>query len=135
MAQAEEAFTGPLTTAEAFTGAIAGSEGLIGADGVSIYAPAYGVDGTPIGPDSKFNIAGAPIAPLGGVFSDGLPLSGPFSQVFRSTGPIPFTVFESTTASSGPIGPFIIGSVGSEIQFGPALPFLALPSFAESAIF
>lgn len=135
LAQAEEAFTGPVTTSEAFTGAIAESEGLVGTDGQSIYALDYGTDGTPIGPDSKFNIMGAPIAVLGGVFTNGLPLSGPFSQVFRSTGPLPFTLFESTTESSGPIGGFLIGSQGGPLQFGPFTSSLAIPGFAQSAIF
>lgn len=135
MGEAEEAFTGPLTTAESFSGPMSESEGLIGSDGASIYAPDYGTDGTPIGPDSKFNAMGAPIAVLGGVFENGLPISGPFSQVFRSTGPLPFTVFESTTESSGPIGGFLIGSEGNELQFGPATPFLAVPQIGESDIF
>lgn len=136
LGQAEEAFTGPLSTSETFSGPMAETEGLVGTDGQSIYALDYGTDGTPIGPDSKFNIMGAPIAVLGGVFTNGLPLGGPFSQVFRSTGPLPFTVFESTTESSGPIGGFLLGSEGAAIQFGPATNFLALtPAIGEGTIF
>ncbi|HLO04234.1 MAG TPA: hypothetical protein VK191_14070 [Symbiobacteriaceae bacterium] len=125
LGQSEAAFTGPVGGAEeAFTGPLSESESLLGPDGASIYDPEYGTNGNPIGPDSKFNREGAPIAVLGGVFSNGLPLGGPFSQFFRSTGPLPFTVFESTTTSSGPIGGFLVGSEGVELQFGPAiLPF------------
>lgn len=135
LAQAEEAFTGPLTTAESFSGPLSESEGLIGPNGSSIYDPAYGTNGTPIGPDSKFNIEGAPIAVLGGVFTNGLPLGGPFSQVFRSTGPLPFTVFESTTTSSGPIGGFLVGSEGGGLQFGPAAPSLPLSAIKGESTF
>lgn len=120
-------FTGPMAEAEAFEGPISGSESLLGTMGVSILNPEGMTDGAPIGPDSTFNVFGAPIAILGGVFTNGLPLSGPFSQVFRSTGPIPFTVFESTPTSSGPIGGFLIGAAGDELQFGPAALSLAIP--------
>jgi hypothetical protein len=103
-----------------------GSTGL-GTKGASVYDPNAFTAGEPIGPGSLFNIHGAPIAVLGGVFGDGFPLGGPVSQVFRSTGPVPFTLFASTLSSSGPIGDFQLGRGGAELQFGPSLIFLNLP--------
>jgi hypothetical protein len=63
-----------------------------------------------------FNIGGAPIAILGGVFAGGLPIGGPVTQIWRGgSAPIPNTLFISTLSSSGPIGNFFIGSQGSPI--------------------
>jgi hypothetical protein len=67
------------------------------------------------GPDSTFNIMGAPIAILGGVFSDGLPLGGPVGQIFRGVGPVPNTLFINTLSPAGPIGMFFIGLQGAPI--------------------
>lgn len=70
--------------------------------------------GRPISP--IFNIGGAPIAVLGGVFFGGLPLAGPVSQIFRGgSAPIPPTLFTATLSPSGPIGAFFIGSGGAPI--------------------
>lgn len=88
-----------------------------GAGGQSIEAPLLYTGGTPVlGPASIFNIGGAPIAVLGGVFSGGLPLGGPFSQTFRGgSAPVPPTLFISALKSSGPIGDFVVGSGGSPV--------------------
>lgn len=91
----------------------AGPIGAQGIAGVSIEAPGLYTAGTPVGgPASIFNIGGAPIAILGGVFTDGLPIGGPVGQIFRSTGPVPNTLFISTLESSGPIGVFLLGGGG-----------------------
>ncbi|HLN61016.1 MAG TPA: hypothetical protein VK464_05635, partial [Symbiobacteriaceae bacterium] len=58
---------------------------------------------------------GAPIAVLGGVFSGGLPIGGPVTQIFRGSGPQPNTLFLATISPSGPIAAFFIGSQGSPI--------------------
>lgn len=73
--------------------------------------------GAPVGgPSSIFNIGGAPIAILGGVFSGGLPLGGPVTQIFRGgSGPQPNTLFLSTITPGGPIGNFLIGLSGAPI--------------------
>lgn len=87
-----------------------------GLPGASIEAPGAYQGGSPVGgPGSLFNIGGAPIAVLGGVFSGGLPLGGPVTQIFRSGGPVPNTLFISTLESSGPIGTFFLGTGGEPI--------------------
>lgn len=82
-----------------------------------------------------FNIGGAPIAVLGGVFSGGLPIGGPFTQVFRGgSAPTPPTLFITTLTSSGPIGAPFIGSSGAPIGVqtvgGGALPIGVPPGIA-----
>ena len=63
-----------------------------------------------------FNIGGAPIAVLGGVFSGGLPIGGPVTQIFRGgSAPTPPTLFIATITPSGPIGGFLIGESGAPI--------------------
>jgi hypothetical protein len=99
---------------------------VFGRGSESILSPGAFTEGQPVGPASLFNIGGAPIAILGGVFTNGLPLGGPVGQVFRSSAPEPNTLFISTLTPSGPIGTFLIGSAGSLI-FGPDALFLALP--------
>jgi hypothetical protein len=88
----------------------------VGLPGASILAPASYFGSSPVGgPASIFNIGGAPIAILGGVFGDGLPIGGPVSQVFRTGAPIPNTLFLATLESGGPIGAFFIGNGGAPI--------------------
>lgn len=85
--------------------------------GVSIEAPGQYEGGQPIGgPSSIFNIGGAPIAVLGGVFSGGFPLGGPVTQIFRGgSAPVTPELFISTLTSAGPIAAFFIGSEGAPI--------------------
>lgn len=85
--------------------------------GGSIEAPGAYTAGTPVGgPSSLFNIAGSPIAILGGVFSGGLPLGGPVTQIFRGgSSTVPPTLPLSTLSPSGPIGAFLIGTSGAPI--------------------
>lgn len=111
-----------------------------GTGGVSIQAPPLFTGGTPVsGPESLFNIGGAPIAVLGGVFGDGLPIGGPVTQVFRGgSAPVPNTLFLSTLTPSGPIGNFLIGAQGGPIGAltfgGGGLPIGAPPAvFAAAA--
>jgi hypothetical protein len=93
-----------------------GPQPAFGIPGQSIEAPGAYFGGQPVGgPGSLFNIGGAPIAILGGVFSGGLPLGGPVAQVFRSGGPVPNTLFISTLEPSGPIGTFFIGNAGESL--------------------
>jgi len=85
----------------------------------------------PISP--TFNIGGAPIALLGGVFSEGLPIAGPVTQLFRGGGGAqPNTLFIATISPSGPIGTFLIGGGGGPIgtaSFGRGgLPIGATPA-------
>lgn len=105
-----------------------------GAGGASIFSPGAFTGGQPVGPGSTFNISGAPIAILGGVFTNGLPLGGPVTQVFRSGGPQPFTLFLSTLLSSGPIGPFLLGAAGAELQFGPSTIYFIAPGGGPPSI-
>jgi hypothetical protein len=95
-----------------------------GIPGASIEDPAAFQGSSPVGgPASLFNIGGAPIAILGGVFSGGLPIGGPVTQIFRSGAPVPNTLFIATLESSGPIGVFAIGSGGEaigDVGQGPA---------------
>lgn len=95
-----------------------------GIPGASIEDPAAYQGGSPVGgPASLFNIGGAPIAILGGVFSGGLPIGGPVTQIFRSGAPVPNTLFIATLQPSGPIGAFFIGSGGRAVgvvALGPA---------------
>lgn len=99
--------------------------------GTSVEAPAQYQGGAPIGgPASLFNIGGAPIAVLGGVFSGGLPLGGPVTQVFRGgSGPTPPTLFVALITSAGPIGGVLIGTggapVGEQTIGGGGLPISA----------
>lgn len=58
---------------------------------------------------------GLPIESLSGVFSNGLPIGGPVSQIFRGGGPEPNVLFFQTLSSAGPIGAFLIGSAGGPI--------------------
>lgn len=111
-----------------------GGQSTIGPGGSSIYDPSAFTGGGPIGPGSLFNIMGAPIAVLGGVFSAGYPLGGPVSQVFRGSAIVPFTIFESTLSSAGPIGDFQIGRGGEDLGFGPSPIFLIrAPSIGPSS--
>jgi hypothetical protein len=92
--------------------------------------------GAPVGGlESTFNIGGAPIAILGGVFGDGLPLGGPVGQIFRGTAPLPNTLFINTVSSSGPIGLFFLGTSGAPIGVatfgGGGLPIEPSPPFAR----
>lgn len=85
-------------------------------DGASIEARGSYEGGKPVGgPSSIFNIGGAPIAVLGGLFTAGLPIGGPVSQVFRSSAPVPNTLFISTLLPSGPIGDFALGAAGESL--------------------
>lgn len=92
--------------------------------------------GAPI--SELFNVFGAPIAVLGGVFSGGLPLGGPVTQVFRGgSAPQPPTLFASTLTSSGPIGVLLVGTQGAPIGVavigGGALP-IGLPPEAAVVV-
>lgn len=88
----------------------------VGLPGASILAPGSYFGSSPVGgPASIFNIGGAPIAVLGGVFGNGLPIGGPVTQVFRTGAPIPNTLFIVTLGPGGPIGNFFIGSGGTAI--------------------
>lgn len=83
-----------------------------------------------------FNIGGAPIAILGGVFSDGLPIGGPVTQIFRGgSAPTPPTLFVSTLTPSGPIGAFLLGAsgapIGVETLGGGGLPVGVPPEVGE----
>jgi hypothetical protein len=74
-----------------------------------------------------FNIEGAPIAIFGGVFSGGLPIGGPVTQIFRGgSAPVSNTLFINTLSPAGPIQQFFIGSGGAPIGIdtfgGGALP-------------
>jgi hypothetical protein len=88
--------------------------------------------GTAISP--FFNIGGAPIAILGGVFSGGLPIGGPVTQIFRGVGPLPNTLFIATISPGGPIGSFLIGSqggpIGVDVFGGGGLPIELGPAAA-----
>lgn len=83
----------------------------------TITGPTAAIVATPPvgGPESTFNIGGAPIALLGGVFGDGLPIGGPVGQIFRGTAPLPNTLFVSTVSPGGPIGLFLLGISGAPI--------------------
>lgn len=102
----------------------------------TISAPLAGPSEIPVGrPISPiFNIGGAPIAVLGGVFQGGLPIGGPVPQIFRGgSAPIPPTLFVATISPSGPIGAFLLGGGGAPIgvlTFGGG----GLPIGAEQAI-
>ncbi len=129
---------GGSTLAPGSSGPIGGRGGAPGSGGAFIAArgvplaprgvPAGDVQrlvSDPISP--LFNIGGAPIAVLGGVFSDGLPIAGPVTQIFRGgSAPEPPTLFLATISPSGPIGDFFIGSggspIGTETFGGGALP-------------
>lgn len=92
--------------------------------------------GAPISP--IFNIFGAPIAVLGGVFSGGLPLGGPVAQVFRGgSAPQPPTLYYSTLTTSGPIGVLLLGAqgapIGVQVIGGGALP-IGLPPEAAVVV-
>jgi hypothetical protein len=107
--------------------------------GSSVQLPGAFRGGEPVGgPASIFNIGGAPIAVLGGVFSGGLPLGGPVTQLFRSSGPQPNTLFLSTLSPSGPIGNFLIGSGGAPIGVdtfgGGGLPIGPTPAIAQAIV-
>ncbi|HWI61835.1 MAG TPA: hypothetical protein VNT75_08360 [Symbiobacteriaceae bacterium] len=92
-----------------------------GLPGASIESPGAYFGGTPVGgPGSIFNIGGAPIAVLGGVFGGGLPIGGPVTQIFRSGAPVPNTLYIVTLESSGPIGQFFLPSGGVPIGEGGA---------------
>lgn len=93
-----------------------------GIPGQSIESLFYYHGGSPVGgPSTIFNIGGAPIAVLGGVFGGGLPIGGPVSQIFRSGAPVPNTLYAITLESSGPIGAFPLGFSGEPIS-GPVGP-------------
>lgn len=89
---------------------------------------------TPI--SETFNIGGAPIAILGGVFSGGLPLAGPVTQIFRGgSAPMPPTLFIATVSPGGPIATFLIGSggapIGVDVFQGGALPIGEPPKLQQ----
>lgn len=91
-------------------------EGGMGTGGQSILDPSAFTGGQPIGPASIFNIMGAPIAVLGGVFEAGFPIGGPVAQIFRGgSAPVTPELFLATLSPSGPIGAFFIGSEGAPI--------------------
>lgn len=93
--------------------------------------------GLPIaGLESLFFPGGAPIALLGLVWSDSLPLSGAVPQVYRAGGaPYPPTLPIITLTPSGPIGGFFVGSsgapVGVDIFGGGGLPIGPAPPIAR----
>ncbi|MFZ5824579.1 MAG: hypothetical protein ACOY94_09650 [Bacillota bacterium] len=109
-------------------GAFLAVPGIPPAPSAPLAPPEIFAAGEPIGgPASIFNIGGAPIAILGGVFRGGLPLGGPVAQIFRGgSAPMPPTLFIATISPSGPIGAFFIGSSGAPIGVetfgGGALP-------------
>lgn len=107
---AEEAALGPI-------GAAIGSEPGTGGQAIGIEPAVSRADALFSDPISPiFNIGGAPIAVLGGVFSGGLPIGGPVTQIFRGgSAPEPPTLFIATITPSGPIGTFFIGSGGAPI--------------------
>lgn len=130
----------PITVEVAPPGAVPLAPEQFGERGLSIAAPLLFTAGTPVGgPASIFNIGGAPITVLAGVFSGGLPLGGPVTQIFRGgSGPEPPTLFAQTLTPSGPIGGFFIGSggapIGAETFGGGALPIgLPAPVAQEAA--
>lgn len=87
-----------------------------GMPGASVESPGAYFGGSPVGgPTSIFNIGGAPIAVLGGVFGGGLPIGGPVTQIFRSGAPIPNTLYIVTLEPSGPIGQFFLPGEGAPI--------------------
>ena len=89
-----------------------------GQPGASVEDPGAYFGTSPVGgPSSLFNIGGAPIAVLGGVFGGGLPLGGPVTQIFRSGAPIPNTLYVATLQPSGPIGEFFLP--GGGVPIGP----------------
>ena len=72
--------------------------------------------GMPIGGEaSLFFPAGAPIARLGLVWYNALPLSGPVPQIFRGGGPVPPTLPAITLTPGGPVGAVFVGSGGGPI--------------------
>lgn len=92
-----------------------------GLPSASIEAPGAYFGTAPVGgPSSFFNISGAPIALLGGVFGGGLPIGGPVTQIFRSGAPVPNTLYLVTLEPSGPIGQFFLPAGGGPI--GPISP-------------
>jgi hypothetical protein len=99
---------------------------VLGIGGASILNPAAFRGGGPIGPGSLFNIGGAPISVFGGLFTAGQPLAGPIGQIFRGGAPQPFTNFGYTLAA-GPIGTFLVGRGGIDLQFGPTALYFNLP--------
>lgn len=98
-------------------GAFIALPGVAPAPSAPLGPPEIFAEGNPIGgPATTFNIGGAPIAILGGVFRGGLPIGGPVTQVFRGgSAPLPNTLFIATISPSGPIGAFFIGSSGAPI--------------------
>lgn len=111
-----------------------------GQPGASVEQPGAYFGTSPVGgPSSLFNIGGAPIAVMGGVFGGGMPLGGPVTQIFRSGAPIPNTLFVSTLQPSGPIAEFLLPGGGGPIGPGPfgrpgvgGLPFSQF--FGEGAV-
>ncbi len=113
------------------TGGIGTGGAPLGAGGVGAGAAPLGAQPAPL-PVSRpisplFNIGGAPITVLGGVFSGGLPLGGPVTQIFRGgSAPMPPTLFVATITPAGPIGTFLLGSGGAPLGVatfgGGALP-------------
>ncbi|HYG60632.1 MAG TPA: hypothetical protein VD902_21370 [Symbiobacteriaceae bacterium] len=98
--------------------------------------PVYPLISAPI--SDIFNIHGAPLAVLGGVFSGGLPIGGPVTQIFRGgSAPLPNTLFISTITPSGPIGAFFIGTggapIGVDVFRGGGLP-IGIPAPLEQRI-
>ncbi len=114
-------------------GAFISAPGAFVTPGIAVEAGITPGTVPPISP--LFNIGGAPIAILGGVFSGGLPLAGPLTQIFRGGGgPLPPTLFIATISPSGPIGAFFIGTeggpIGAETFGGGGLP-IGAPAEAE----
>jgi len=78
-------------------------------------APIGGPEASGVGSGSD-PIGQAPPPSLGGVFSGGLPLGGPVTQIVRGeSAPTPSTLFVRTLSSSGPIGGLLIGLLGEPI--------------------
>jgi hypothetical protein len=99
-----------------------------GRGGQSILAPGAFEGGRPVGgPASTFNIGGAPIAVLGGVFSAGLPIGSIIATINRSTLVAPNTVFFSSLTPGGPIGELFLGASGLALQFGPSALYFEPP--------
>lgn len=113
------ATAGPIRSAGApgSGGAFIAAPGVPPAGSAPLAPPEIFTAGNPIGgPATTFNIGGAPIAILGGVFRGGLPLGGPVTQIFRGgSAPLPPTLFIATISPAGPIADFFIGTGGSPI--------------------
>ncbi|MFZ5814631.1 MAG: hypothetical protein ACOY93_04955 [Bacillota bacterium] len=118
-------------------GAFIAVPGIPPAPSAPLAPPEIFAAGEPIGgPATIFNIGGAPITVLGGVFRGGLPIGGPVTQIFRGgSAPLPNILFVATISPSGPIGEFFLGTggapIGSTIFGGGALPIGVVEEVAQ----